>query len=183
MLCLVVLTGTLCVGCDKPVSTAGGEKGSQPGGGPGRGDGGNRSQSTGPRGDKPQAKKDDEKTITRLKDLGAKLQTREDGSIQTVNFAQNKKIKDDDLKQLAGLPKLEVLYLTDSGITDKGLEHLKGLTELRELYLGGTKVTDDGMAHIESLKLRSLVLFKTQVSDAKVAALQRRFGPAASVVK
>jgi hypothetical protein len=101
-------------------------------------------------------KADDKKSVTALKELGAKLSMDTDGCVCDVTANQNQKLKDADLALLAGLPQLKSVNLTDTAISDEGLRHLAGLTGLTDLYLGGTKVTDKGMTHLEGLKLQGL---------------------------
>ena len=82
-------------------------------------------------------------------------------------------VTDAGLKQLAGLP-LKKLHLERTKIGDEGLKHLKGATKLTYLNLYGTQVTDAGLEHIKSLpKLEKLFVWKSKVTEAGVAALQK----------
>ena len=82
-------------------------------------------------------------------------------------------VTDAGLKQLAGLP-LKKLHLERTKIGDEGLKHLKGATQLTYLNLYGTQVTDAGLKHIKSLpKLEKLYVWKSKVTDAGIAALQK----------
>jgi len=76
------------------------------------------------------------------------------------------KITDKALSHIAGLKKLEVLYVGDTQVTDSGLINLEQLSELRRLWLRGTRVTDKGMKHLKGLsKLESLLLSRTSLTD------------------
>jgi len=90
-------------------------------------------------------------------------------------------IDDSDLLELAALPQLTELDLSETRITDIGFQYLKGLKnvarvnlyyaeqigdgalaamrdwkQLRELNLRGTKVTDLGLVHLAGLPIESL---------------------------
>ena len=55
-------------------------------------------------------------------------------------------VDDTGLKNLSGLSKLTILYLSRTQITDAGLAHLARLTKLREIAVDGTAVTANGVA-------------------------------------
>jgi len=69
---------------------------------------------------------------------------------------QGTKITDADLKELAGMKRLQVLNLSDSKITDAGLKELAGMKHLEALNLLYTKVTDAGLEELAGLKLKTL---------------------------
>lgn len=50
-----------------------------------------------------------------------------------ANLSENRKITDDGLKELAGLPQLTTLNLSSCGLTSEGIPHLKALTRLHTL--------------------------------------------------
>jgi hypothetical protein len=76
------------------------------------------------------------------------------------------KITDNGLSHIAGLKKLEVLYLGETQVGDSGLINLEELSELRELWLRGTRVTDKGIKHLRGLsKLEVLYISRTSLSD------------------
>jgi beta-lactamase regulating signal transducer with metallopeptidase domain/Leucine-rich repeat (LRR) protein len=80
---------------------------------------------------------------------------------------------DSDVKHLAGLRNLHLLYLPETAITDAGLESLQGLTGLEELGLENTRVTDAGLAHLKGLtKLRVLYLARTRITNAGLQYLK-----------
>lgn len=60
-------------------------------------------------------------------------------------------------KQLARMPKLKKITLSNTEVTDRGMSHLSGLKHLEELYLDGTKVSDKSRNVLRSMhKLRYL---------------------------
>ena len=78
--------------------------------------------------------------------------------------------KDDDLRLVATLPKLEELNLSNTDIGDVGLAHLRGLTHLRSLALVYTSITDAGMSTIKEMhRLTKLELAGTDITDSGLA--------------
>lgn len=76
---------------------------------------------------------------------------------------------DAGLESLKDLPGLQILDLTDSGVTDAGLMHLKDLPKLQWLRLDGADVTDAGLEHIKGMtQLRLIHLYATQVTERGV---------------
>jgi Leucine-rich repeat (LRR) protein len=80
-----------------------------------------------------------------------------------------------DLEELLkGLPRLQVLDLSSTGVTDTGLMQLEGLAELQRLDLSSTRITDTGLQCLKGLtSLRELNLKQTQVTATAVWKLQR----------
>ena len=94
-------------------------------------------------------------------------------NLATLNLTDTK-ITDAGLARLATLTKLESLRLGGNVITDAGLVHLRGLSRLRKLDLDSSAITDAGLVHLESLTgLERLSLHGSKVSDSGVAKLQR----------
>jgi Leucine-rich repeat (LRR) protein len=92
--------------------------------------------------------------------------------LQLLYLSQSS-ISDAGLKHLRGLTELRSLSLSGARISDTGLAHLKGVTELSQLDLGSTQVTDRGLAHLKGLtKLSGLDLHGTQVTDAGLTHLK-----------
>lgn len=80
-------------------------------------------------------------------------------------FVESRKFGDDDLAPLRWLPSIEVIALSQTGITDAGLVHLQRLTALRELNLSGTKVSDRGLVALNGFEyLGNLSLQGTSVT-------------------
>jgi hypothetical protein len=81
-------------------------------------------------------------------------------------------LKDDDLRLVATLSKLEELNLSNTDIGDIGLAHLQRLTHLRSLALVYTNITDDGLSTIKEMhRLTKLELAGTNISDSGLAHL------------
>ena len=82
-------------------------------------------------------------------------------------------VLDNELGRLAGLQKLECLYLTNSSVTDSGVSRLRDLPMLRQLFLNNTQVTN---ACADSLlafpKLEMLRLSKSQMTPAILTKLK-----------
>jgi len=81
-------------------------------------------------------------------------------------------IRDDDLADLSGLTKLQMLYLNGTPLSDAALAHLRSLTQLQVLELRETTIGDAGMSHLRGLKsLQALYLDRTRVGDVGLASL------------
>ncbi len=82
-------------------------------------------------------------------------------------------VTDAGLKELAALPALRKLYLNDTGVTDAGMKELARLRSLQTLYLGGTAVSDAGLKQLAALKgLQSLKVHSTSVTAEGVKELK-----------
>ena len=68
------------------------------------------------------------------------------GQLKNVRklILKNCSLKDDDLKNLALLPQLEILGLAENSITDHGIASIGDLSELTALDVQGTKITSTG---------------------------------------
>jgi hypothetical protein len=76
-------------------------------------------------------------------------------------------VTDADLKEMAGLKKLQSLRLSGTQVTGSGLKELAALSGLQNLDLGNTKVDDAGLKELSGSKsLQSLLLDGTSVTDA-----------------
>lgn len=87
---------------------------------------------------------------------------------------KDKKVTDEDLKQLASLRHLYSLDLSGTPVTNAGLKELALLTKLYSLDVSGTNVTDAGLKELAPLK--ELVILKvqnTRVTDEGVKELRR----------
>ena len=60
-------------------------------------------------------------------------------------------LADDELRQLAKLPKLRELWLGDTEVSDAGLAHLRSLKTLTVLEVSQTKVTAEGLRRLKQL--------------------------------
>lgn len=65
-----------------------------------------------------------------------------------LSLGDNPNISDPGLQRLAGLRRVEELYLPNTGITDAGLESLANLKRLKTLDVHGTRVTQGGVAKL-----------------------------------
>lgn len=92
--------------------------------------------------------------------------------VREVDF-RGSRVRDAELRHLAGLAGLQSLGLANTAIDDAGLEYLKGLTQLQGLDLCSTKVSDAGVEHLKGLtQLHGLALCRTKVSDAGLESLK-----------
>ena len=87
-------------------------------------------------------------------------------------------LTDASLKHLAGLTRLEHLYLDKAKITDEELKHLSGLVNLQFLSLSATGITDEGLKHLAVLpKLSTLYYFNTLITSKAYKNFQTRTPP------
>ena len=82
-------------------------------------------------------------------------------------------ITDAGLASLAKIPRLELLRVGSPKLTDAGLAALADHPSLRQLIIVDTPLTDAAVEHVRRMKLESLYLFKTKISDQALAELQR----------
>jgi internalin A len=115
--------------------------------------------------------------------------------VTTIELNNNPSVTDDGLKHLAGLSKLQVLYLyrakvkgpgirhlprnlevlmlTHSPLEDEGLVSVKNLPRLSALRAGFTNITDRGLVNLSKLAaLEDLELRNTDVTDAGLEHLR-----------
>src|SRR5262245_6023642 len=85
-----------------------------------------------------------------------------------------KKMSDDDLVHLQGLPRLRSLDLGAQPLTDAGLKQIAALTDLQELNLNWNKVTPAGVISLVKSRpgLQRLELSGVSMRDDDVAALK-----------
>jgi hypothetical protein len=83
-------------------------------------------------------------------------------------------LNDDLLAVITDMPVLEILNLSNNGITDAGLDTLAGFENLQVLNLyGNSAITDGGLEKLVSLvNLETLYLWGTAVSEAGLMGLQ-----------
>jgi hypothetical protein len=83
-------------------------------------------------------------------------------------------VKDDDLRLVGMLSRLEELDQSDTDVGDSGLVHLQGLANLHCLDLSHTNITDAGLLRLKSLTaLEFLGLFGTKRTTAGVDDLAK----------
>jgi hypothetical protein len=92
--------------------------------------------------------------------------------VTSLDLNGSDQVTDDGARFLAGLPRLEHLDLSGTGITDRALEALANLKDLRTIKLAWTCVSDAGIAQLKNCeRLERVVLSGTQTGDGAVRAL------------
>jgi Leucine Rich repeat len=106
-----------------------------------------------------------------IDDLGARVNRGPGGEITEVNLRASW-VTDGDLLELARLPQLQRLDLSQTRITDQGLAYLKTAAGLREVNLAyAEKIGDPAHAVIKHWKnLRKLSLRGTVIADETAAS-------------
>jgi Leucine rich repeat/Leucine Rich repeat len=94
--------------------------------------------------------------------------------LKVLNLDGLSSLTDDHLAYLAGLSRLETLFLSKTGVKGPGFVHLKGLSRLRYLSLGEIPLEDDDLAHISKIvSLTDLSSYNCKgVTDVGLAHLQ-----------
>lgn len=106
--------------------------------------------------------------FTELNDATVKMM--DEKNVADVSL-EGAKIKDGDLKKLAGLKNIYMLDLQDgTGFSHKGLKAFKN-TNLKRLYLDGSGVTDDWIPTIIELPVEFLSLMGNKLSDESIEKL------------
>lgn len=77
----------------------------------------------------------------------------------------------DHLSALSSLRRLSVLDFSRSGVRDEALRHIRTFHALTELNLSQTDITDDGLAELEGLRLKTLYLSETRISERSIESL------------
>ena len=97
--------------------------------------------------------------------------------LRTLDLGENP-IAGAGLRHIAGLSKLENLWLIDSGkFTDSGMVHLESLKNLTFLCIQYTQVTDVGLKHIHGLpRLRNVTMVGSRVTRRGRQELSRSLG-------
>lgn len=94
-------------------------------------------------------------------------------NLRNVKFVSLDHWGDDaDLALLANSRALLGLNFIASGLGDNGLLQISKIRQLKELHVDGTPITDAGLAHVSGLRLKSLSLSSTAVSDDGLSSLQ-----------
>jgi internalin A len=104
-------------------------------------------------------------------EYGGRFERDTAGEVVAVNL-RGSWIADSDVRELAGLPRLERIDLSFTRITDQAILNLKGARNLVELNLRfDERVGDEGQAAIKEWKrLKRLTLRGTRIADNTVAA-------------
>ncbi len=99
----------------------------------------------------------------------AGLTKMEDLFLSETNFG------DDDTRFLEEMKNLKFLGLNKTKITDAGILRLAGLTKLHDLGLDGTRITDKGMTALKDMiELENLYVGMTEVTVQGLAVVPRK---------
>ncbi len=75
-----------------------------------------------------------------------------------VNLRDRKEVRDDDLKQLSPLRRLEALNIWGTSVSDNCLAHFSEITSLRDLRIVGTPISGAGFKYLKKLdKLHTIL--------------------------
>lgn len=85
-------------------------------------------------------------------------------------------IRDEDLKALAGLARLEQLSIAQNRtFTGEGLQHLAGLDDLRVIYFYDVPITDEGLQELPPLPvLEQLYVLGTRITNKCLPLFENR---------
>jgi len=90
-------------------------------------------------------------------------------------FLSNTNFGDEDMPVLKGMKDLKNLGLNKTKIGDAGMPLLAGLTKLHDLGLEGTKITDKGMAALKEMtELENLYVGMTEVTAKGLAVVPKK---------
>ena len=93
--------------------------------------------------------------------------------ITTVALSGSKNINDACLDLIIkNYPKLKILWISNTEITDRSIKKLVKVKTLRNLHVSGLPITDDTVIKLRKLRLNTLFLNDTKVSDKAVIALK-----------
>jgi WD40 repeat protein len=110
-----------------------------------------------------------EHAIRHLRNLRARIEQVEDGTVAVVDLVMADNLQDDDFAHLSSLPTTKKLLMgyRNRKVTERGAMSLKSLTSLKALALGGTQAGDRWLKHVADMKhLQQLYLAGTNVTDA-----------------
>ena len=101
--------------------------------------------------------------VTKLAELGVPLQKDPKGDVRWIE-AKKGELKEESMRLLPHLPKLEWLEIGNSVLTQDGIKHLGKCTALKRLYIHDTSLEGEELAWISNLKqLEALSLQRTQI--------------------
>jgi len=90
-------------------------------------------------------------------------------------FLSETNFGDDDMRALEDMKNLKSLGLNKTRITDNGMPSLAGLTKLRDLGLDGTRITDKGMEALTGMsELENLFVGMTEVTAKGLAVVPKK---------
>ena len=108
--------------------------------------------------------------------LGATISlTDEDsGWITGLHFSRPTNLNDENLRELAQLEHLKVLWLNQTQVTGDGLDALKQFSALRELHVNESQLTPDGVQHLKQLdRLEKIQFWGLPSNDPRVEEILR----------
>lgn len=110
---------------------------------------------------------DHPQTLEMIKEMGARTVADKNGNLTSVDFS-DLAVRDDQIRMLAGLPKLKKLRLWGAGITDAVFDELVELDSIVDVGLENTEITDAGLQRLEQMQqLRTVFLRRnTYLTDA-----------------
>jgi internalin A len=94
--------------------------------------------------------------------------------VQNVNLGEDREeFTDAELVQVAALPSLRRLHLSNTHITDAGLHNLHKLRQLQSLGVG-KRITDSGVAELAAMtQLLELFLYGPKITDGSLDHLKQ----------
>jgi len=95
--------------------------------------------------------------------------------LRSLNLANDLKVNDDLIPQIAGLPKLSRLFVQFTSLDDKGLHQISHLKTLQTLDITGCfHVSDEGLRSLKALpRLFNLDITGLPLTDKNLTALSR----------
>ncbi len=101
--------------------------------------------------------------VRKLAELGVPLQKDPKGDVRWIE-AKKGELKDESMRLLPHLPKLEWLEIGNSVLTQDGMKHLGKCSALKRLYIHDISLEGEELAWISNLKqLEALSLQRTQI--------------------
>ena len=112
---------------------------------------------------------DDSRALFALSEAGAVMRKKDAGSMVFAIIFPPEDFKSEHLNWLSGLPNLEQVQLSGTGVTDDDMEKLGALPKLMGVGLDNTSVTDAGIEHLESVPELKIINYQgTTITDEAV---------------
>lgn len=95
-------------------------------------------------------------------------------SLKEVDISRCAKVTDAGIRHLVSISTLQILRISETGVTADGIKLLSSLTALFVLDLGGLPVTDTALSSLQALtKLEYLDLWGSNISNKGATVLQK----------
>lgn len=95
-------------------------------------------------------------------------------SLKEVDISRCAKVTDAGIRHLVSISTLQILRISETGVTADGIKLLSSLTTLFVLDLGGLPVTDTALSSLQALtKLEYLDLWGSNISNKGATVLQK----------